>query len=274
MLFNGANTIYNTKLQNAKMVNVPYTALLNTTLNEKFSIEVINSTGTLDKYPELNLITIGCNVTELTNTSDITRINLTRSRHSPLDAALFNHVPFYLRTVADSVTNPPSKNLRLKKTITINNTTYIAYYGYKLTDIQYKDDILLYNGIKDEYVNVSKLDTNSSALLNPSPKPVTQLDIDRDVTYVTDFLKMYVYFTKDEVTEINNAMSTLYGTIYKISEIGVCNSIDMTLNDGTEEQVAVQIAYFMDVDIDTTTVNTDGSINFYLDVGGMEVLVV
>ena len=273
MLFNGTNTIYNIKLQNAKSIGVTYSILANTTLNEKFGIEVVDSLKPLKEYPNLNLITLGVNE-EFKLSNKATRLNLTRSRHSPIDAALFNHIPFYLRPLTEVNDNPPSDSIRLTKVINIQGVDHLAGYGYVLNDIEYKNDILVYNNVQNDYVNVSKLDTNDATLLNPIPKSTSELDLANNNTYVTDFLKAYVYMTELELLEIKNAMDILYTTTPTITEIGVCNSLIKTLENGKLENYAVQIAYFADVDIDINKAIQEKSLEFYIDLGGMDVLVI
>lgn len=273
MIFNGINTIYNIKLQNAKAINVPYSTLINTTLNEKFGIDIEESTGTLDVYPNINLLTIGTDPNFSTNT-DLNRLNLTRSKHSPLDAALFSHMPFYLREVNDVDKFPPSERIRLKKTITINNVQYLVGYGYELNGIDYKNDILIYNNIKNEYVNVSKLDTNDATLLNPTPRNNLNLDFNNiNNSYVTDFLKVEVYFTESELINIKYAMEILYGKVSPITEIGICNSIYKVV-DNKPKNTAVQIAYFLDADINIEEALVNKFLNFYIDLGGMDILTI
>jgi len=271
MLFNGINTIYNIKLQNAKAIGVPYRVLDNTTLNEKFGIEVVKTMDVLPEYPVVNLLTIGVAADD-TATS---RLNLTRSKHRPIDAALFNHLPFYLRPVSEVTNTPPSAKARLRKNIIIDGIEYLACYGYDLSGIDYKDDILIYSSLKEEYTNVSRLNTNDATFLNPTPVVTTGIDIaNEENEYVTDFLKVEVFLTIDEVLEIKHAMDVLYGSSILITELGICNSIIDVSEDGSEECYAAQIAYFLDTNISIDDAITNEHLRFHIDLGGMDILTV
>jgi len=269
MVFNGIKTIYSIKLANAKTVGIPYKLLPNTTLNEKFNILVTNSNQALPEYPILNLLTIGVNENS-GDTSSLTRLNLIRSKHRPTDAALFKHIPFYLRPIDEVGAYPPSKNVRLKTKISIQGKDYLAGYGYIINDIDYKDDILIYNSISDEYVSVTKLDTTTNDLLNLVPIDDLHMTLN-DNTYITDFLKIHIYLTKTELLEIKNAMDILFGDTPLITELGLCNSIPTILDNGSGECYATQVAYFVDSNININDTIDEGKLEFYIDVGGMDI---
>ena len=271
MIFNGEQTIYNIILQNRRAFGKPYVIQPNTTLNERFNVERNYDLYGVETYPDINLITIG--VRDNPVNAGSTRLQLMSSAHSAIDASLFQPTPLYMRKLDEVADNPPSEKLRLKKEYTYNGEQYLVYYGYMVSDVIYKDDIITFKNIDTEYSNISKLDTNTADLLYP--EPIGDLDITHsDHYYVGDFIKIYTFFTKEELLEIEHAMDVLYpGVTKKIAEVGVCTSYEVTLeSDGRLENVGAQIAYFVDSSLDIATGIAEEKLDFFIEVGGMEIV--
>ena len=124
-VYNSTRTIYNLKLQTCMMFGLPYHPLPNTTLNEKFNIYPYNEIDCNyenQNYPRVNGIVIGIGGNEVVN-SDI--LDLKLGKHSPVDAALFEHIPFVIRPIENDLTiemkfvwndGKVIKNIKLKKT--------------------------------------------------------------------------------------------------------------------------------------------------------------
>lgn len=270
MLYNGSKTIYNTKLQNCLLTGLPYEPIIGTTINEKYNIMTVYDKSLVDTYPKLNLIVIGASTIEANG--DLTKLNLYGSGHSPIETELKNHIPLYLRTTEEAIVNPPSNKYRLKTTLIIAGIEYIAYYGYTAIDFNNKKEIVMFNNIEDEYVSVSKLDTDIADILNPPVGSTTDLTKTSGITYIGDFVKIHLFFTLNELLEIKNVLNILYpdGDHY-INEIAVCHSKE--LNTGIIiENVETQISYFLDIDRKLDDAITNGKLDFYVEVGGMEVL--
>jgi len=268
-MFNAERTAYSKMIENRAKTGTVYTPILNTTLNEKFNI-LPNEDNSNISYPIINLLTIGSGLTNLNNQS--TRLNLQTSPHTAIHAALFNHIPFYIRPVSEVVVNPPSDKLRLHKVQTINNVDYNVYYGYKISNYEYKNELVKFNNIEDEFVNVSKYDLSANDVLNPIPNNNINLT---NKTYISDFIKIYTFFTLAEINEIINSFNFLFpNTDPIITEIGVCSSKEKTLPDNTIENVMTQIAYFLDVKQDLTQAKIVEKLDFYIELGDMEVIAV
>ena len=268
-MFNAERTIYNIKIQNRMKCNLDYKPILNTTLNEKFNIN--DRDDTLDiKYPTINLLTIGCGLINDINNTNI-RLNLKSSPHSPIDAALFKHIPFYLRPVSDFTVYPPSDKLRLHKVIFIDGIEYNVYYGYSITNYESNDDIVVYKNIESSYANISKYNINSSDVLNP--QPTVNIDLN-DKEYISDFVKIYTFFSLTEINDILNAFNILYPNEPKfITEIGVCTSKEVTINDEILNYMT-QISYFLDVKQDLEQAVSDEKLDFYIELGGMSIVAI
>jgi len=268
MVFKTCRTIYNIKLQTAMLVGAPYNTLPNTTLNEKFGI--IPNYPTKD-YPRLNLITIGIGGNPVIYSEPD---SLKTSIHKPVDASLFEHVPFLL-VKPDEITDDINNNYRLRKTINIDGTDYVAFYGMVLNNIKYQDE-LYYAVTNNDTSILAPYDTlYNQSLLNPTP--ILNNDLTKmSSSFIFNMCKIPISLEKDVINNINNALKLLYPDkqINAINEIGLCSSVDVELKDGTKEAVNAQINYFVDVNIDIQLLDNlnNDSVNFYLEIGGAEPL--
>jgi hypothetical protein len=270
MIFNTVRTIYNIKLQSANLMGKQYHPLPNTTLNEKFII--YPNYGIDGKNPNLSLYTIGIGGSPII---DNTAINLKRGLHKPIDGSLFEHIPFVLREIGNDLDDDTRKKYRLRKNINVNGYDYIAYYAKVIDEVKYEDTIYKVN---------SRLENNFigpyDTLSNPKilhPEPVSNLDLlNVKGDYILNECKIILRFTKEEVEELNNAISILYPDKDNIiiSEIGLCSGINVGVPYGTES-VWTQINYFVDSGIDTKVLYNNLSnkdFELMLDIGGMEPL--
>lgn len=268
-MFNAERTIYSKKIQNRMKCGLDYNPILNTTLNEKF--DIYPTDNVLDiRYPTLNLITIGCGVTDNIDMTT-TRLNMYSSPHTAIDAALFKHVPLYMRPLADVVNYPASDRLRLKKIMSFNGTDYLVYYGYSIANYEATDVITTYTGIENDYVSIAELAIAGDTVLNPIPKPNINIDTKK---YISDFVKFYTFISEAELIEIKNAFSIMYPDITPvITEIGVCSSKETTL-DNNLVNLQTQVNYFLDVNHNVDDALLKGKLDFYIEVGDMEIIAV
>jgi hypothetical protein len=98
MVLNSQKTIYGLHLNLAKMLNLPYVISDNTTLNEKFQI-ANNETLANNEYTSIKYYTIGNGGVNIINNGN----GYSYSEHSPVDAALFNHIPWIMREINNDV---------------------------------------------------------------------------------------------------------------------------------------------------------------------------
>jgi len=268
-MFNGSRTIYSKKLANRAKCGLPYVPLLNTTLNERFNIESLVDNKSVT-YPTINLLTfgIGASDTSVKNT----RLDLKSSTHSYTDAALFTHIPLYMRKESEITLHPPSSKLRLRTSITFDNEKYIVYYGYKIDDFDSNDDVVTFNNIEEEYVNISKLDVSSLSVLYPEPKNVIDLKTCTK-QYIGDFIKVYTFITEEELLEIENVFNLLYPNKEQIiTEVGICHSKEMKYETYIEN-VQVQISYFLDTKFDIKQSIKEEKLDFIIELGDMELMI-
>ena len=99
MIINAQRTLYNVDLYLNIMLRKDYKIIANTSLNEKFDIlsKVPVPAGV---YPTLQYWAIGTGGNNVIGNTT----GFSYSEHTPLDGALFNHVPFIMRPVTDDLT--------------------------------------------------------------------------------------------------------------------------------------------------------------------------
>jgi len=270
-MYNATATMYGEKMINRAKCGLEYIPIVNTTLNEKFGILPFENNPDMF-YPKINLLTIGAGLRGTDNTA--TRLNLMSSPHSPIDAALFEHIPFYIRKTSEVDIYPPSPKLKLKKTMLIDSIEYTVYYGYEVTNYEAKDDILTFTGIENEYVNISSLNLSELDVLNPTPK--ANVDLTTIIkNYVSDFIKIYTLFSTSELNEIINAFNIIKpGEPPIIKEVGVCFSKTFDTGNNYIENIQTQIMYFLDVDENLNDALEVGKLDFYIELGNMKMVVI
>jgi len=271
MIINSQRTIYGIDLQMDMLLNRKYTPLQNTTLNEKFSIatDKIIPEGI---YPKLNYLVIGIGGHENMDDSDYKF-----SKHKAIDAALFKHVPFVMRTLDNDLYVSERKKYRLRKIENYNGITYACYYMKIIPNVIIKNG--LFEIIKnDAGINTLKyFNTNRSDLLNPL-EPVTRkidnyLDTDKS-TYIAKTTKIEFSLYLNEINDVRQAMEIIYGEVVNISEIGICSGLDYDDNGYIEVYGSV-INYFVDVDLNTNIYfNSNDNILRAIEIGGMEPMVI
>jgi hypothetical protein len=269
MVFNGNKSIYSVRLDNYRSLGLEYSPLINTTLNEKFVINARhNFEDNISRYPKINVLTIGTDFN--TTNTEMSVFNLKTSPHSPLDASLFNHIPFYLKKLSEVDNYPPSDKYVLRKHVVINDITYLACYGYYIEDIVYKGDVTKYANIDTDYANISKVETNDGKFLNPVPRDKIALDQQPDF-FLGSFFKIFFFFNEDELKNILDVFEILYEneSLKRITELGICSSIYL---EDINEVVWCTIEYFLDTDYDIEEAFNETYLEFYIEVGSSEVI--
>lgn len=264
-------TLYMLDLDMHRSFGKQYKPMLNTTLNEKFG--VLTNLEPKDKkaYPTLNCYCIGCGGSVIIDENP----NYTFNEHSPVDGALFKHVPFIVRELANDLDDNQRQDYRMRVIETIGNKEYACYYLKTLTGAEIKQ--LFYSirtvtdGVSVSAPTLSPLDTNISTILNPVPgnRNVTYKNMD-SVEYVTLLNKQPITLTVEDLKEIQNAMTIKGITNDHITEIGICSSIEYDY--GTyKENIYTQIAYHIGITLNIILqLNSGDPVTKQLELGGME----
>jgi len=266
MIINASNTIYNIILQSAMLAGKEYVPLPNTTLNEKFNIYPDYSPDPY-KYPTLDVITVGIGDPV---SPDLNVLNFKKSVHNPIDGALYKHAPLLVKPVDNPLTNDEISRYRLRTIVTIDDVSYYCFYGMKITDIIYENNINIMK-LSDITTGRVTYDTfTDTTILNPQPSSI--LDI-RELTdqAVINVMKVVVDMDPSIVSNMTNAIKLLYGIDdYTINELGICSGIDVEINSNYIESMWTQINYFVSADIARNVIYDILKDNrLYIDVGGM-----
>jgi len=269
-VYNSSRTIYNIKLQTCMMAGLPYVALPNTTLNEKFDILQYEQFKCVTKdcgYPRINGIVIGNGGVDIIN-SDI--VNLKMGKHSPVDAALYNHIPFIIRPVDEDLELDFRTKYRLRVEEAIGGTRYALYYMKLYDDFFYDNNIYVITG--NEVIPSAKIfNTYRNDLLNPSPLQNNDLVMMEDTPYIVNIFRIPFQLNEDDINELNNVFNILNIKDRIITEIGITTGIDYTLPDGYPESILTQIGFFVDVSLDLQLLDIP-QVEFEIELGGGEML--
>lgn len=243
-------TIFGLGLINAMLANRYYSVSINTTLNEKFGILTNEHTpkGTLltPIYPRLKYLVIGNGGIPVAD--DAT--NYRFSQHCAIDGALFNHLPFALKTPSEDFNDVERRRYRLRKEVRIDGELYYAYYARVVETIDYRGYPYLITH-RDGVDVLSVFNTNIERILNPRPviKPDKPLDSLRVDTVINRF-KLEFFMSEKDQEELQNVYKILKISQYtKLTEIGVCHGYDVIVPYGLEV-ADTQISYFLDIDLD------------------------
>lgn len=243
-------TIFGLGLINAMLANRYYSVSINTTLNEKFGILTNEHTpkGTLltPIYPRLKYLVIGNGGIPVADDATSYRF----SQHCAIDGALFNHLPFALKTPSEDFNDVERRRYRLRKEVRIDGELYYAYYARVVETIDYRGYPYLITH-RDGVDVLSVFNTNIERILNPRPviKPDKPLDSLRVDTVINRF-KLEFFMSEKDQEELQNVYKLLKINKYtKLTEIGVCHGYDVIVPYGLEV-ADTQISYFLDIDLD------------------------
>lgn len=267
MVLNSQRTVYGVDLELHRLAGMDYNIINNTSLNEKFSLYTEEEVPE-GVYPTLKYLTIGTGEVDIIDNN----LGYSYSRHSPVDAALFNHIPFVMKPVDEDLLPAEQTAYRFRKEEVIDGVTYAAYYLKVIDTIELRSDfykVSTQNGVS----SLSLFDTNDDALLYPVPKDrsASALDIST-AEYVIKVLKLDFALTTAEITELKNVLTLKNLDNVNITEIGLCTGIDKYI-DNKFVATAVQISHHIGVNIELAIyLNTNTTFLRSIELGGGEPL--
>lgn len=261
-------TLFAVDLALAQLFGENYTCLPNTTLNEKFGI-LPGENVPEGKYPTLQYIAIGIGGTGSIVSAD----NYVYSEHSPIDGALFKHIPFIMKKLDEDLDEVSRMNYRFRKEETHNGETYACYYLKKIPANMYDQKFFKVTNINGQsYLKNYKL--NDPKILNPVPR-------DRNISYdtvdqtefVTKLSRFKLELNSTEMKELDKVYKILGYEHRKLTEIGLCTGIDV-ITGSFGEATCVQMAFHFDMNLDLTySINSNSSLVKYIELGGSEALI-
>ena len=269
MVISAQRTIYSISLELDSRIGKPFEALENTTLNEKFGVA---SKINLDdgEYPEIKYYVIGVGGNDFIKGNQ----GYNYSSHSPIDAALFQHIPFVMRPVNNDLLESEKTQYRMRVIEEINGVEYACYYLKLIPNIELRDYFfeVMHDGDKDI---LSPYNNKTDKLLNPTPRDRKPgVEIANTAKYITKLAKLEFSLYKDELEEVQDVLELRGLTDRKLTEIGVCTGMDKVIDDVTQA-TNVQVGYHIDVNLDLSIeLQHDTNILRAIEIGGTEPIVI
>lgn len=263
-------------LQTSQYVGKAMKKLPNTTLNQKLNI-FADADLTDNDRPFVQYVSIG-NGGHGFIAGTNGRVKWKGLGHEPRHTALYNQVPFILRTLDNDLTATERLKYRLRRLENHHDIDYVAYY-LRVLDLSTTEVELEIRTVVDG-VTTAKPYVPTIEDMNPVPPSLTAGE---QVTTTGDYLstsaKVPFIMTADEVEEFVNAMKIINGEdgYAVISEMATCSGVDRqatgSFGGGSQtyvEAAAVQITSFIETAF-VMEYQTDG-IKLNLDVGNVEPL--
>ena len=263
---NTNGTLWGSYLQTCSQLNKTPVINLDTTLNHKFSIHSAEDLNP-GEMPVTKYIAIGNGGINL-NSQLGTQVPEPVG-HQPDSVALYNHIPFLVREASNDISGSEQQRYRMRKQITVNGVQYIAYY-LRVLDISNSTPTLVNRTITNSSMVTSNYTPDIAEIVTSPTPPVNLPSTPNQPTteFVSVTTEIPFNLTSDEVNDIKEACSTLYGNVNHavISEIGIYSGVDRTLSGSGgnyTEVVVAQPQTFMSTLYSLTVVDTKLSITIH-----------
>lgn len=268
MVLNSQRTIYGLDLELSRLAGKQYNVIDNTSLNEKFNVLTEDDVPE-GIYPTLKYFAIGVGEVDIVDGNK----GYSYSKHSPVDAALFHHIPFVMKPIDEDLLPSERDKYRFRKIETFNGSDYACYYLKEIDNFELKDDFYKVS-TKEEISTLSMFDTNIDTLLNPVPKDRSQNIQDiKSAEYILKLIKITFALTVEEMTELKNVLTLRQLPVTNITEIGLCTGIDK-LVDENKEATCVQVTHHVGVNIELAIyLNNNSSFLRSIELGGGEPMI-
>lgn len=270
-------TVYGAALQTATLLGQPVNIPAGSTLNEKLGIQSNIAVGS-DQTPRMRYAAVGNGGHRMVMGSN----NISKPepiQHRSTDAALYNQLPFVLRTQDNDLTATEREKYGLRRIEQHDGVSYIAYY---LKRLDYASVVpqMQYNTVLNGVTTTTAFVPNNSNL-NPVPPDLSSTGV--NVTtgdYVTAVANLPFTLDAGEVAELINVSNVIYGDpgYAIISEVALCSGVDkvvatQALGGATfnfDEVIGVQVVSFVNGFFAMSFSNS--GLNVVLGVGASEPL--
>lgn len=200
--------------------------------------------------------------------------------HRATDAALYNQLPFVLRSVDNDIAPAVRANYALRRLEVHDGVQYIAYYLRRL-DKSKMVPTMYYTQVSNNQENKVQF-LPSASNLNPTPPVIdnegTNL-ISADYVSVESILTLL--FSEQELTEMINVAKIIYKKeqLAMMTEVALCTGVDRMISipatgnqpaANFQEAIAVQIAAHAAVNYSLLHVRRELAVE--IDVGSIEPL--
>ena len=266
MIINSQRTIYGLEYVTSKIAGDNHVARPNTTLNEKHGIlPTAKAPAGTDLGIKYLAIGIGGN-------NPVAGINeYSYSQHGIRDAALFQQVPFVMRTAAQDLTATEQALYKHRVSRTVSGVQYFLYYLKVLQPMDISRETYIITPAAAGPSSLSVFTTDTPAHLNPVSRATNRVPTN-DNGYISAMIKIKFSLTPAEMQDIQNAIDLLYGTGSNkiLTEIGVCGGAEASPGG---EAVEVQIHYHVGTGIDIPLIyNPTTGYSRAIEIGGSEPL--
>jgi len=271
-------TIYSGHLGTCKMLNRPFSILPNSTLNQKFNVHP-TEVPAINEYPIIGYLGIG-NKGAYYETTTSGYVLTTPTPHLPRHSSLYNFIPFVIRPISDDISSTERMKYRMRVPITIEGTTYVAYYLRALSIGEVIPTVELRN-VDGENISATSFSPSLSDLA-PEPPVISSVDLNNpNGDYLVSTAKINFTLNQTDINNIMEACSILYGDprYAVINEIALCSGLDKvlpgtfgTVTSNYVDTIATQVAAFISQYHALTSSSTEVNIQF--DLGSTEALLV
>lgn len=217
-------TVALAELTSAYLHGTPYDVREFSTLNEKLGI--LSGVNPTSRLPEIKFFAVGIGGMGMTGTASAARAIY--YQHSPEDAALFEQVPFCLRTLDNDLLPAQRSNYALRKEISIGGVTYVAYYLRRI-NLSASKVITRVRNIKNGVVTESDYVVTAANLSPQRNVADSGLVNVTEGNFLVTSRRMSLSFTESDVQELMNVFNIMYAgdlDLARISEIAICSGID------------------------------------------------
>ncbi len=269
-------TAWGSYLQTCLLLDLPFSLMQYTTLNEKFTVQagVAPSPGVI---PAQRYYCIGNGGSETVTGAD----GLTAPsplQHEATDASLFRHLPFIMRPVASDLSASQMAQYALRVVQTYNGTPYACYYLRRINFTNVAAQIQM-NTVANGITTTTPYVANTSNL-NPSPPTLANGSVNTTSgNYLTAAAVLALSFSEQDCAEVVNCSTIIYGDprYAIINEVGLVSGVDQVVSVPTTggsfnmtECIAAQINSFVDTFLALNYLNQGTNLN--LNVGSVEPL--
>ena len=244
-------TIWGNRLQNIKQQNLPYKHIPFSTINERLEIRGNENVLSTD-MPALKILCIGNG-----GHGHRTGVNgfalPSRIPHLPDHAALYNQIPFVMRTMDNDISQTERRKYALRKIQEFDGVNYICYYGRRLT-IDTTQDVGIKHTVVENGVKTTVDYKTSNANLYPvHPDLPNTGSVATSSEYLSTSSTVDLSFSEADVEELINVARIIYNDedYAIISEFAICNAVDRTITINTAqgnvnfaEAVHCSVAFF------------------------------
>lgn len=240
-----ARTALSGLLQTYLLTGLPINKLAYTTLNERLTINADAQVASTDR-PTFAYWVIGDKGHYNTPVAD-GEVIIEPAQHTAGDFAAFNQIPFVLKKVTEDFSAADRAKYALRRIEEHDGENYFAYYAKKV-DFTDAVPIIQRTTVVDGVSTTKDYVPNTSNLYPTRQTIPTNSATTTSSDYLTVSLSLEIPFTEDDVAELNNVASILYGSEKRsiISEIGLVSAIQRSVSApsvGTEQINMVEAIY-------------------------------